>query len=93
MSDSHAPASTYLWIWCWLAGLMLLGVAFSALPLSKSTIALAILTLSTVKAALVVLYYMHLKSDRRVLALVAVFPLVVIALATLLVLSSRLVTL
>lgn len=93
MSDSRASASTYLWIWCWLAGLMLLGVACSALPLSKSTIVLAILTLSTVKATLVALYYMHLKSDRRVLALVAVFPLVVVALATLLVLSSRLVTL
>ena len=93
MSDSHASASTYLWIWGWLAGLMLLGVALSALPLSKSTIVLAILALSTVKAALVALYYMHLKFDRRVLALVAMFPLVVIALATLLVLSSRLVTL
>ncbi len=93
MSDSHASASTYLWIWGWLAGLMLLGVALSALPVSKSTIVLAILTLSTVKATLVALYYMHLKFDRRVLALVAVFPLIVIVLATLLVLSSRLVTL
>ena len=93
MTDTHVSPAKYLWVWMWLAGLMLLGVAFSTFPISKRTIVLAILGLSTVKAILVALYYMHLKFDRRLLSLVAIFPLVLIGLATLLVLSSRLVRL
>ena len=90
---TRATSATYLWIWAWLAGLMLLGVGLSELPLSKPVIVLAILGLSSIKATLVALYYMHLKFDRKMLVLVAVFPLVIIGLATLLVLSSRLVVL
>lgn len=89
----HATPKTYLWIWGWLAGLMLLGVGLSELPLSKTVIVLTVLGLSSIKALLVVLYYMHLKFDRRTLVLVAVFPLTIILLAALLVLSSRLVIL
>ena len=93
MEETHVSPSKYLWVWVWLAGLMLLGVFFSRLPVSTRLIALLILSLSTIKAMLVVLYYMHLKFDRRWLVLVAVFPLVLVALATLVVLSSRLVRL
>ena len=93
MTDAHVSPAKYLWIWVWLAGLMLVGVALSTFPLTKPTIATLILSLSAVKAMLVALYYMHLRFDRRTLSIVAVFPLVVIALATLLVLSSRLVRL
>lgn len=92
-TETSASPATYLWIWAWLAGLMLLGVALSALPVAKSVIVLAILALSSIKATLVALYYMHLKFDRRTLTFVAVFPLVIIALAVLLVCSSRFVNL
>ena len=94
---THASsARTYLRIWFWLAGLMLASVVLSELsilPLSAAAIALIVLVLSTVKALLVALYYMHLKSDQRLLAFVALFPLLIIALATGLVLSRRLVRL
>jgi caa(3)-type oxidase subunit IV len=70
-----------------------LSVVLSELHLPKQTIILAILALSTVKALLVALYYMHLKIDRRLLTVVAIFPLIVVALAVLLILSSRLVRL
>ena len=95
MAHAHAASSskTYLLVWCWLAGLMLLSDNLTELHLPKQTIILAILALSTIKALLVALYYMHLKSDRGLLAFVAVFPLVLIGLAVLLVLSSRLVRL
>ena len=93
MEETHVSPAKYLWVWVWLAGLMLLGVFFSRLPVSTQLIALLVLLLSTIKAMLVVLYYMHLKFDRRWLVLVAVFPLVLVALATLVVLSSRLVRL
>ena len=93
MTDAHVSPAKYLWIWLWLAGLMLLGVAVSTMPFSKGTIVRLILLLSTVKATLVALYYMHLRFDKRALMLVAVFPLVLIGLAVLLILSSRLVRL
>jgi cytochrome c oxidase subunit 4 len=95
MTQAHAasPSKTYLAVWGWLAGLMLLSVVLSELPIPKQTIILAILALSTVKALLVALYYMHLKMDRRLLAFVAVSPLVLVGLAVLVVLSSRLVKL
>ena len=87
---THASSSrTYLAVWCWLAGLMLVSVLVSATSLSKQAIVLLVLILSTIKAALVALYYMHLKVDRRVLAFVAGFPLVLVGLAVLVVYSSR----
>ena len=49
--------------------------------------------LSTIKATLVALYYMHLKTDQRVLALVALSPLLLILLALGVVFSSFLIRL
>ena len=85
----------YLAIGIWLAGLMLIGVLLSELsggwlPLPKWAVAVLILGLSTVKAALVLLYYMHLKTDRRVLAFVVGVPFILILLALGVVFSSRL---
>lgn len=93
MTEAHVSPAKYLWIWVWLAGLMLVGVALSAVPLPKTAIIFLIVLLSTIKATLVALYYMHLKSDKQALVLVAVFPLVLIGLAVLVILSSRLVRL
>ena len=93
MTDTRVSSRTYLVIWFWLAGLMFVSVMLSELPLAKGTIVSLVLFLSTVKALLVALYYMHLKMDRRLLTLVAMFPLVVIAVAGLVVASSTLVRL
>jgi len=96
MADAHVSPAKYVWIWVWLAGLMLLGVALSEwpiLPLPRPMIVLTVLGLSTVKAVLVAWYYMHLKFDRRWLIGVAAFPLLLLALAVLLGLSSVLVKL
>ena len=93
MGETHASPAKYLWIWAWLAGLMLLGVLLSRLPLSREAIVIAVLLLSTIKATLVALYYMHLKFDRLWLSFVAVFPLVLIVLAVGLVYSGQLVKL
>ena len=92
-TPARSPTKLYLMIWCWLAGLMLVGVLLSELPIPKATIVLIVLGLSSVKATLVALYYMHLKMDRWVLALVALAPLVLIALALSVVFASRFVLL
>ena len=93
MRGTATPTRTYLVIWGWLAGLMLFGVALSALPISKGSIVLIVLALSSIKALLVALYYMHLKMDRRLLVLVALAPLLLIGLVLGLVFSSTLVRL
>ena len=90
---THASPRTYLIVWGWLAGLMLISVLLSELPLPGRTITLIVLALSTVKALLVALYYMHLKFDRRWLAFVAIFPLILVVVAVGVVASSRLVRL
>ncbi len=92
MSEQVAP-KTYLWIWLWLAVLLGAAALISQMPIAKAVAVAVVLLLSTIKAALVVMYYMHLKFDRRWLAWVAAFPLVIVALAVMLVLSSRLVRL
>jgi len=96
MPSDSPPTKLYLAIWGWLAGLMLLGVFLSELPilpLSKAALILIVVVLSTIKASLVALYYMHLKTDQRVLALVALSPLLLILLALGVVFSSFLVRL
>ena len=91
--DTASPTRTYLAIWAWLAGLMLFGVLLASLPIPKSTVVLSVLLLSSIKALLVALYYMHLKIDRRLLALVVSAPLLLIVLVLGVIFSSRLVRL
>ncbi len=96
MSNGHAASSTktYLAIWGWLAVLMLLGVLLSErniLPFPRWGVVLTIVGLSSVKAVLVGMYYMHLKMERRLLAFIALGPLVLVAIAVCVVLSSNLV--
>ena len=85
-----------LLIGIWLAGLMLLGVLLSEasggfLPIPRWGVVTLILVLSTIKATLVALYFMHLKTDQRLLAVVALTPLLLIVLAVGVLFSSALV--
>ena len=96
INSSHAASATktYLAIWGWLAALMLLGVLLSEraiLPFPRWGIIFIVLILSTIKAALVGMYYMHLKSERRLLAFIALGPLVLIAMVMGVLFSSRLI--
>ena len=90
-----SSARIYLIIWGWLAGLMLLGVFLceSALPISRATIVMTVLALSTIKALLVALYYMHLNTDRRLLALVVLAPFALVLLVLGVIFSSHFVPL
>ena len=97
MADSSASSTRlYLAIWGWLAGLMLLGVVLSEWPLlrlPRAGLVAIVVALSSIKAALVALFYMHLKGDRRLLAFVALAPFGLIALALGVVFSSYLIRL
>lgn len=94
MSHGADSSRLYLSIWGWLAGLMLLGVFLSEvpiLPIPRWGIVVIVLGLSSIKAMLVALYYMHLKMDRRLLPIVAGAPLLLITLALGVVFSSKLI--
>ena len=95
MGTAVTSVRTYMTIWGWLAGLMLLGVLLSesGLALPKRAVVLIVLALSTAKALLVAGYYMHLRTDRRLLALIMIAPLVMVVLVVALLYSSLLVRL
>jgi len=84
MADTHRMPK-YLSIFWALLILTVLEVGVVYLPLGKSLQVAALLILAVVKAALVALFFMHLKFDRRLLALVAIAPLVLLTLVALLV--------
>ncbi len=93
MTGAQSSTKTYLVIWGWLAVLMLIGVFVAERGALTPAIVLTVLALSSVKAMLVALYYMHLKEDRRLLAMIAITPLIIVALALGVVFSSTLVRL
>jgi cytochrome c oxidase subunit 4 len=72
----------YMAIFWYLAILTVVELAVIFLPLGKLTIGVLLCALALGKAALVAMYFMHLRFETRTLGLVAVTPL---AIATLLV--------
>ncbi len=66
----------YLIIFAVLTVLTILEVALAQIPgISKKLLAVALVGLALTKAAIVALYYMHLKSETRVLKLTVALPL------------------
>ncbi|HXK30824.1 MAG TPA: cytochrome C oxidase subunit IV family protein, partial [Candidatus Binatia bacterium] len=71
MSGTAHPEPNYMGVFWWLLALTIIEVAVIYLPIAKLAIAIMLITLAITKAALVALYFMHLKFERRTLALVA----------------------
>lgn len=76
METAHRKHPPYLMIWLYLALLTAaeLGLAFE-LPLSQNVKLLLLLVLAVWKAALVALFFMHLRFERWGLRLMALAPL------------------
>ncbi len=72
--DSHD--SLYFKIFWWLLALTIIEVAVIFMPLARVLIAILLVGLALSKAALVAMYFMHLKFERTTLGLIAVTPLV-----------------
>lgn len=69
----------YMAIFYWLAALTAIEVGVTFLPsyvpsITKLAVGAILVVLAFTKAALVALYFMHLKFERRTLALVAITP-------------------
>ncbi|MBZ0170281.1 hypothetical protein MELA_00197 [Candidatus Methylomirabilis lanthanidiphila] len=68
----------YITIWVWLVVLMLAGVLVTLLPLDKSAVVGLIFAVAAVKAALVALNYMHLKSENWLIYALAIVPVLLV---------------
>ena len=76
MSEAAHHETNYMAVFWWLLALTVIEVAVIYLPIAKMTIAVMLVTMAVTKAALVAIYFMHLKFEKRTLALVALSPFV-----------------
>jgi cytochrome c oxidase subunit 4 len=66
----------YMGVFWWLLILTILEIVVIYLPIAKLAIAILLISMAITKAALVALYFMHLKFERGTLALVALSPFI-----------------
>lgn len=74
MAEAH-KSPNYMAIWGWLFVLTVIEIAVIFLPVVKVVIAILLVSLAVSKAALVAMYFMHLRFERLPLGLIAVTPL------------------
>ena len=90
MATAERAHPNYIAIWVWLAVLTVLevGVAFvSHLP--KVALIVLLVGMAVFKAALVAMYFMHLKFERRTLRTIAIIPLPLAVLLVLVVITEK----
>ena len=83
MSSTHKEPN-YMMVFLALTILTILEVGVVFMPLAKVVIAVSLILMALVKAALVALYFMHLRYEKVALGVIAMTPLF---LCTLLILS------
>jgi len=66
----------YVMIWVWLVALLGAGTLAFLLPIGKGAALAVIFGIAMVKASLVVRDYMHLKSERLLIYVIAALPLI-----------------
>ena len=75
MTATHKEPNYYA-IWGWLLVLTIVELATTQLPIGRLSIAVLLVGEAVTKALLVAMYFMHLKFERRTLAMIAASPLV-----------------
>jgi cytochrome c oxidase subunit 4 len=75
MQQAHAEPN-YIGVFICLAVLTVVEVAVVYMPLTKLALGAILVVLAFTKAALVALYFMHLKFERRTMLLVAATPVI-----------------
>jgi cytochrome c oxidase subunit IV len=84
MADSHAKhGPSYMAIFWYLAVLTIIEIGVIFAPLPRMVIGVLLVSLASAKAAMVAIYFMHLRFETKTLGYIALTP---IAIGTLLVL-------
>jgi cytochrome c oxidase subunit IV len=76
MTTTTHDEPNYMGVFWWLLILTIIEIAVIYLPITKLAIAIMLIVLAVTKAALVALYFMHLKFERTTLGLVALSPFI-----------------
>ena len=73
--EHHEP--NYIAVFLWLGALTMIEIGVSQLSLPRPTMIAMLVGLALVKVSLVALFFMHLVSERQLLKLIVVVPLIV----------------
>jgi cytochrome c oxidase subunit 4 len=76
MTTTTHDEPNYMGIFWWLLALTLLELGVIYMPVHRVAIIALLVVLAVTKAALVALYFMHLKFERTTLSLIALSPFV-----------------
>jgi cytochrome c oxidase subunit 4 len=79
----------YLWVFLWLAVLTAIEVGVASLAMDKPIQIVMLAILAAAKAALVALFYMHLRYDKSILAIIGGFPFFLAVVMALIILADR----
>jgi len=69
-------SNNYVAVWVWLVVLLVVSLGAVYLPFSQAATVSMIFIIAAVKAVLVAMHYMHLKSEERLIHAIAVVPVV-----------------
>ncbi len=81
-AKAHPTARTYVIVFAWLAVMTAVEVAVAASPLPETLKVGILVILAVVKAALVVLFYMHLRYDSFYYWIILLVPIFFVVLLT-----------
>ena len=91
MADTHAKhGPSYMAIFWYLAVLTVVEIAVIFLPIAKLAIGVMLVSLASAKAALVALYFMHLRLETKTLGYIALTPVLIGTLLVLVLLPDSL---
>ena len=77
MTTAHAhPQPNYMGVFWWLVALTIAEVAVAYTHMPKLIMVILLVGMAFTKAAMVALYFMHLKFERSTLTLIALTPLI-----------------
>lgn len=88
-AHNHEKKRPYLQVFVGLAVLTAVEVGFASLQIDKSLQILVLLLLAASKAALVAMFFMHLRYDHRILSLIGGFPLLLVLVMLLIFMADR----
>ena len=75
MATAHAEPN-YIGVFWWLLALTILEIAVIYMPMARLIIVILLVGMALSKAALVGMYFMHLKFERLTLGVIAITPLI-----------------
>jgi len=91
MAESHTDhGPSYMAIFWYLAVLTVVEIAVIFMPIPKLAIGVMLVAMACAKAALVALYFMHLRFETRTLGYIALTPVLIGALLVLVLLPDSL---